>query len=258
MVYKLAVGAMFKNEEHVMKEWLEHYLFHGVEHFYLIDDGSTDASVDILQEYLSNGVVTLFRADCPYYTGRQCDMYNKFILPRLADTEWLLMIDLDEFVWSPYSRDLREVLVRCKDIGQIQVEHTVFGSSGLVKNPLSVVDGYRYRSSDTPTKTPGMRKYFVNTKFRFISLNVHHATFAALEDEKNKFKVVNDPYFRLNHYCCQSVEFWRDVKCKRGDVNNYRVRTMEDFDVMDQNQVEDTGLVEQNEPIIHLLLKSQD
>ena len=41
-MYKLSVGTIFKNEEHIIKEWIEHYLYHGVEHFYLIDDNSDD------------------------------------------------------------------------------------------------------------------------------------------------------------------------------------------------------------------------
>ena len=58
-MYYLSVGAMFKNESHSMKEWLEHYILHGVDHFYLIDDGSTDSYMDILKEYIDRGLVTL-------------------------------------------------------------------------------------------------------------------------------------------------------------------------------------------------------
>jgi hypothetical protein len=38
--YKLAVGSIFKNEAHIFREWLEHYINQGVEKFYLIDNGS--------------------------------------------------------------------------------------------------------------------------------------------------------------------------------------------------------------------------
>jgi hypothetical protein len=30
---KLSFGAIFKNEEGARQEWVEHYLYHGVEHF---------------------------------------------------------------------------------------------------------------------------------------------------------------------------------------------------------------------------------
>jgi len=249
MLYKLAVGALFKNEGHVMKEWIEHYLFHGVEHFYLIDDGSTDFGVAILKPYIDRGLVTLFTSDCDYYLGRQRDLYNRFVLPRLKETEWLLMCDLDEFVWSPAYVDLRVPLGAAAHIGQIQMEHTLFGSAGLAENPPSVVGAYVMRARESPTRSPGLRKYFVNSRFSITSLNVHHASFEHLSDEKNHF-ILDETCFQLNHYCCQSREFWWLVKCHRGDVNNWRVRTMADFDEVDQNDVEDSGLKMQNGPVI--------
>jgi hypothetical protein len=159
------------------------------------------------------------------------------------------MIDLDEFVWSPTYVDLRIPLASAAHIGQIQIEHTVFGSAGLEENPPSVVAAYVRRAAESPTQNPGMRKYFVNSRFSITSLNVHHASFERLEDEKNHF-ILDQNCFRLNHYCCQSREFWWQVKCQRGDVNNWRVRTMKDFAEVDLNDVEDRGLATQNGPVI--------
>ena len=83
--YKLSVGAVFKNESHSIKEWIDHYLHHNVSHFYLIDDSSTDNSVEILNPYIKMGIVTLFNGNnWPYYTGRQKDMYNQFIFPLIV------------------------------------------------------------------------------------------------------------------------------------------------------------------------------
>jgi hypothetical protein len=252
-VYRLAVGAMFKNEAHVMKEWIEHYLYHGVEHFYMIDDGSTDASIDLLQPYIERGLITLWQPKWAYYLGRQRDLYNHFILPRHCEAQWLLMVDLDEFMWSPRSVDLREVLDLLPDMAQIQVKNTVYGSNGLEENPLSIVAGYTRRSAMQPTPTPGIIKYFINSNFRFTSLNVHHATFEQLEYEKTHFIMLDSTYFILNHYQSQSLRFWCDVKCTRGDSDHYRVRTLEDFKEGDLNDVEDLGLLEQNGPVIDRL-----
>jgi hypothetical protein len=86
---------MLKNESHGIKEWITHYLYHGVEHFYLINDNSTDNFMDIIKEYLDRGLITLFNVDEPYYLGRQRNLYNRYILPHLKETNWLLMVDLD-------------------------------------------------------------------------------------------------------------------------------------------------------------------
>lgn len=39
---KLGILAMFKNEAHIIKEWLNHYISEGVTFFYLINDNSND------------------------------------------------------------------------------------------------------------------------------------------------------------------------------------------------------------------------
>ena len=112
-MYKLSVGAIFKNEEHSIKEWIEHYLYHGVEHFYLINDNSNDNYLEKIQCYLDKNIVTLYNACFSNYIGRQKDMYNTYILPNIKDknTKWLLMVDLDEYMWSPVNKDLNVIFI---------------------------------------------------------------------------------------------------------------------------------------------------
>ena len=38
----LLVISRFKNERHILYEWIHHYLLEGVDHFFLIDDHSND------------------------------------------------------------------------------------------------------------------------------------------------------------------------------------------------------------------------
>jgi hypothetical protein len=246
-MFKLSVGALFKNESHCLKEWLEHYIAHGVEHFFLIDDKSTDDYMTILNPYIEKGLVTLFCADCNYYLGRQRDLYNTYIFPCITKTEWLLMVDLDEFVWSPKGTNFIQILeLYFKDMAQIQINHTYFGSNGHIKQPEYIVKGFTRRSKDVPSESQGY-KYFINTKYKFSSLNVHHADHIDVQDKLEKFKIFSQDWWRLNHYSCQSREFWINVKCTRGDADNFRVRSIDEgFIDIDQNDVEDLGLLEQN------------
>jgi len=256
-MYKLSVGSLFKNESHCLKEWLEHYLMHGVEHFYLINDKSTDDYLSILTPYIEKNIVTLFEADFEKYLGRQRNMYNHFILPRFQnkETKWLIMVDLDEFVWSPFDINLALLLDRCNHLGQIQVNYFLFGSNGHIKQPISLVDGFNKRSSVVKDCT----KYFVNSDFDFSSLNVHYATFVNKEHEKNNFIKIDNEYFVINHYSCQSKDFWINIKCTRGDADNYRNRTViGGFNELDINEVEDNRLREQNKSIIDKLYENQE
>ena len=113
---------MFKNEERALKEWLQLYLYHGADHLYLIDDGSDDRSVSVLDPFIAKGVVTLFQEkNHPYYLARQHTLYNRYVLPHIEEAHWLLMVDLDEFMWSPRSINLCEVLAELDHVGQIQM-----------------------------------------------------------------------------------------------------------------------------------------
>jgi glycosyltransferase involved in cell wall biosynthesis len=244
-MYYLSVGAMFKNESHSMKEWLEHYILHGVDHFYLIDDGSTDSYMDILKEYIDRGLVTLSLAQEPYYLGRQRNLYNRFILPNIKETKWLIMIDLDEYVWSPKDIRLDKVLKGFERYGQIQMKEALFGSNGHVTQPSSIVESFTKRCSEF---RGGKYKYIINSAFEFSSLNIHHADFSESRYMKDDsvFIIVFPEYFIFNHYNCQSREFWNQVKCSRGDSDDFIKRLPEHFELFDFNEVEDTGLLDQN------------
>ena len=60
-----------KNEAIAMKEWLQHYINQGVEHFYMIDNGSTDN----WESEVDGFPVTIFYDDEKH---KQNDHYNKY------------------------------------------------------------------------------------------------------------------------------------------------------------------------------------
>jgi hypothetical protein len=227
--YYLSVGAMFKNESHSIEEWIMHYLHHGAEHFYLINDNSSDNFMEIIQEYIDKGIVTLFNDNESYYLGRQRNLYNKHILPRIKETKWLLMVDMDEYVWSKMDVNLSNVLKICEGLAQIQIRQTLFDSNGHIKQPKYIVKSFTKKIQDN--SNDGKTKYLVNSSYEFSSLNIHHSNFVnnELMYDYSIFIIINSEYFIMNHYCCQSVEFWNNIKCTRGDSDNYLVRTNEDF-----------------------------
>lgn len=98
-LYYLSIAAIFRNESDSIIEWVEHYISRGADHFYLIDDSSTDNSVELLRPYIEKGKVTFFQPKWSKYIGRQMAMYNEYMLSRLHESKWLMIIDLDEYVW---------------------------------------------------------------------------------------------------------------------------------------------------------------
>lgn len=267
MKYELCVGALFKNEAHILEEWIEHYLYHGVEHIYLINDRSTDHYMEILQPYIDSGNVTLFEAEEGDYRGRQRVMYNTFLLPLLNEKvmQWLIMCDLDEFVWSARDVDLRNVLRLCKRYSQIQIDSNCFGSNGHEEQPKYVVPSFTKRAKLMET---GFRnfKYIVNSDFAFSSLNVHHANYVNPEEDHDTTKFVRIdyimdremPYFVLNHYITQSKEFWLKIKCTRGDSDSFTRKNETIFHEFNEymNDEEDLRLYQQNQHLYQNLDKN--
>lgn len=222
-----SVGAMFKNESHCIEEWIEHYIKQGAEHFYLVNDNSTDNSVECIKKYNN---ITLYHSDELHILGHQRNIYNKFILPHIKETKWLLICDLDEFVYSPMCKSIPMFLKEVSQLAQIQITPTIFGSNNHDIQPKSLIKGFTKRTEESPSEC-GTYKYFVNSDFEYISLNVHHATPKNPEHQtSNYFQIINTPYIKLNHYICQSKEFWINVKCTRGDADGYLERDMLLFD----------------------------
>lgn len=163
----------------------------------------------------------------------------------MKETKWLLIVDLDEFAWSPLFPDLRDALAKYEHLGQIQMVTTIFGSNGHAIQPPSILHGFTRRSKVIETEAPHCYKYFLNSKFEFTSLNVHHANFKNPEDQDNCFQRYTDPWFRVNHYSCQSREIWDKIKTTRGDCDEYLKRKDHHWRFLNQNDVEDRGILAQ-------------
>ena len=139
-MYFLSLFAIFKNEAVIFREWIEHYLNEGVEHFYLIDNGSNDNYKEIIEKY--NDKITLFIDDTKH---SQMVLYNQYFLPKLEETEWAILCDFDEFIWAT-DGTIASVLRNVDDsIAMIQVPWTMFGSSGHIEQPDYVVPSFTKR-----------------------------------------------------------------------------------------------------------------
>jgi len=92
--YYLSIIAMFKNEGMIIKEWLDHHIAHGVDHFYLVDDGSTDDPMTVLKPYVESGVVSMFPTAPRNIPFRQAGVYKKLFSEIYAANEsyWLALM----------------------------------------------------------------------------------------------------------------------------------------------------------------------
>ena len=221
-----SVLGIFRNEAHILKEWIEHYLFFGAERIYLISNNSTDEYLRVLVHYIERGLVSLF--DC-HRDKYQVGAYMELLPMLQAETKWIGVFDLDEFIYSVDGRPIPEMLSIYGDYDAILIPWLSFGSNGYVEQPLSVVDSFVKRGEagvslaylKSISKTAEIvllhqHQPLTRNNKKVLSNGdvIRNGSFVHLnETDVSTFRLIN------NHYRLQSLAYFRAVKVTRPRVN---------------------------------------
>ena len=239
----LCVGAIFKNEKLIMKEWLEHYIREGVDHFVLVDNGSDDDYMQVLEPFIAQGIVTLF-ADTAVYA--QVKFYNRYVRKIGRSFEWILIVDFDEFVYARKNHSsIKSYLSRLdQKVGQVLIPWKIFGSSAHIQQPASVLESFTERSHYDGQQKQGMidgmhglGKYLVRSRY-LLRLLPHKAIVLPWCHEitsdntlifTGTADVVEESLGKKNYYDYKERD-WRTelyVSFRRHDRDDKRQRQME-------------------------------
>ncbi len=265
MVHKkfyLSIGAIFKNESHILEEWINHHYHHGVEHFFLINDKSTDNYYEILKKYIDNGLVTLFNLDGPKESRSQEGAYNYFFSSTKLFTEWLAIIDLDEFIYSTLSIDLRNIIKIYDRYDQILIKAKEFGSSGLIEQPAEVVQNFIYRKSckHSDPLMGGNEQETLNNPKCIVKADKVYSYWIHSCAVEGKSVLVDYDIIAFNHYKIQSYNYYVNVKLPRGDAfySDNTERSIEKFKEQDYQDECDEFLKIQNQNLPPNALPSKE
>ena len=245
----LSVLAVFKNECHIMKEWIQHYIMEGVDHFYLINNFSTDDYASVLKEF--DHCVSVFDSLTPNEKLQDAQTENyRYVFDTyvIGNTEWLIVVDFDEFMYSKklsLKNELRLLSHSKPSVALVRVSWKIFGSNGYIEQPQSVVKHFTKRMTNLEA--------LIKNIFRVQcveSFNVHHVH---LKEGYEQISVPGTPLtsysigqmeedlmhanIHLNHYRLQSREYWMNSKMKRGDFNRENAKiylNMDYFDLLDK------------------------
>lgn len=254
-MYKFCICSVFKNESHILEEWLLHYIYHGVEHFYLVNDNSNDNFETITNKYAN--YITLFHNDVQTKNvGRQTMIYDQYFRPILNQSKWFAILDLDEFLYSPGDTHLPTIIEKYNNYGQLRINWLHFGSSEHLHQPQSVVEGFMKRAQIDSTKP----YYSYKTIFQgnsLISFGVHANNVNGAEIYL-KYEETAIPDLIINHYCIQSQDFFMKIKSTRGDINNWfdhqnLQRNLDYFKGYDINDICDDRLYNQNKNVVNVV-----
>jgi len=119
-VFKILVMSCCYNEEHILPFYLDYYTnFIGADKIVIYDGGSTDKSQDIIKEYLN---VDLIIDPQDKLDDRHLnDIRNDGWKPYRKDYDWIIVCDIDEFIYHP---NLKEFLRKECDRKEITIPLT--------------------------------------------------------------------------------------------------------------------------------------
>lgn len=134
--YFLSIAAIMKNEKPYLKEWIEYHLLQGVEHFYLCDNDSTDNTKEYLEPYIQKGIITYIPLPG---INQQRICYDKIVNTYKDKTEWLAIIDLDEYLVPLQADNMRSFLKEFKDVSEISLHWMNYGDNEAFRRPNGLV-----------------------------------------------------------------------------------------------------------------------
>jgi len=240
---KIGVMAIFKNESMILREWIEHYKWQGVDEIVLLNNDSTDDWQSITNDF--KDFVTV--KDTP---GRHMQMhaYNEYGLPHLRErgVDVMVVVDIDEYYFGRDGRLLKdyiqEVFSKENRPSAFTCGWSMFGSNGHATQPASVREGFTKRWQENAEPENGISGKTVMMLSDIDRLSCQHIP-------KVKGERISCPKgLQINHYPIMSKEYFDKVKKTRGDVytvHHNSARGDDYFKRYDNNVVDDATLAEQ-------------
>lgn len=211
----LCLIVRFKNERHIMYEFINHYLEEGVDCFILIDDNSDDNYLELNKEWMED-LIESKKIIIKKGTLKQVKEYNLH-LKEIKQFDWLIICDMDEFFFSvPNNTTLKSLLNdELSMYDYIRIPWKLF-KHDCYNQPKSVISDnlYTHEIPIDPTSPSKGYKNIVRTK-ALVSINIHNCS-VKKNSKELKFNECHNNLIQNNHYRTQSEEYLRGVKEIRG------------------------------------------
>lgn len=175
-MFNLTIVSMFKNEAMILEEWITYYIRQGIEHFYLIDNGSSDNYNKKIDKYWNkitlvkdsfrvknnqiNKLKSFDKKKNRYVindssTHTQVLLVNNYFLEKVKnESKWTMYIDCDEYIYIPKSKNINDFLInldknkKYDEITDIFIPWKIFGSNNLVRQPNSIINEFNKRMNN--------------------------------------------------------------------------------------------------------------
>lgn len=265
-----AITVCVKDEERYIAEWARFHRAVGIRHFIVYDNGSRDATCDILRRTLDPQALTIVPwagKVASARTGQLIDgqvlAFAHAILNFGSTFRWMAFIDADEFLLPRSGATVEEALAAVGDFPNVSLPWHMFGTSGhKARPPGGVLANYTKRSADPlsreehstnfkcivdPCDVVEVAIHHFATR-RFGELTANDAGERTSRKGRKEQRFYSNAFLQLNHYYSKSEEDMRE-KMARG--SNYvvsaerlagKMRTT--IRNIEANEVEDRAMID--------------
>lgn len=269
------IMSMMKDEGHSLVEWVAYHTHIGFDNICVYTNNCSDGTDDMLIRLEEMGWVRHFRNDVPEDKKPQPNALtlgtaNKHV----TDTEWLLVMDADEFLSIKTGRgrigDLVDWMTENDpEASAMAITWRFFGSSDVTDwNPGLVIENYTKAAPDKFKKGWGVKTLF--RPYEDMKLGIHRPHIKKAKQEPANAKRLFDQIWlngsgkrmpdefslsgwrstkptlgyrlvELNHYAVKSYEAYL-LRRVRGNVNNKEDKyNAAYFALFDRNEIEETN-----------------
>ena len=256
MSMRTAICVMVKNEARDILEWLAFHSLLGFDAFIVLDNGSTDATADIVRQASKHFPIHCWQWDRSG-PDTQTGAYKQVCRTFVAEFDWIGFIDADEFLVLHRHQDAGSFLSGFAGFAGVGVHWAIFGANGHddFHNGLLIESFTRRSAADFfPNRhvrsfvRPGAVIACPNPHFFQVRGGYCSPAGAPIE-WLHKIDGVDYPggitagpadysLCQLNHYFTRSRASWAE-KLRRGYSWRPDKRRDEEFDYYDRNEVED-------------------
>lgn len=210
--HRLGVLGIMKNESMTIVEWIEHYRSEGVTALFLIDNGSTDDTLEKIQPYIDSGLLKLIIL--PEKHKQKQHYWTAIEYFNITEAcQWLIIADIDEFWFCKDGTKLNDIWPHYHGYDVVYVNWSIFGSNGHDQHPSSL------RKSLTKKQAHLASNMFTKWACRTsIIQSIANIDLHKVSGGCSSRTIADNQTFQINHYVTQSREYFAKVKMTRGDA----------------------------------------
>ena len=263
--YNLSIMAIFKNEQDYMEEWLDYHISQGFNQIYLY---CNDPNLN-LYPYLTNPKYIPYIKLIDWINKQnngintiQRQAYTHCVQIYSHETQFLMMLDLDEFVvpiksYCKVSDYILSLKPQWDNISAFKIQRYDFGSGGhITKPPTLVMDSYKFHETVCSSFKTLSNTDYIDKSIKFWRVHdfnlipnksgkIFNSYFSYHETgfpNSCKPESVNEIPLVINHYYTKSYEEYlaRCEMWKKGGINpiGHRQDCENKFKSRDVNEIE--------------------